>query len=175
MSATKRTPKTSKADPAKEETDAQSLGDVSQRELARLLNVDEKALRNWIKARPDAPPVSDVDAWKKYAHDNNLGKGACNKTIAELRAEKLAVETRLLHLKEQQAKGELVEVAEVRAYLAQLGAKFDQLLTQKIDTELPPRVLGKEIVGIRAEVLATHDEIRAAVNSGISQWTPPPV
>lgn len=151
---------------------------MSARELARQLGVQEKSLRRW-RARiaagelPTPPADDDVSGWAEYLAKNGLGRGESDPDITELRAEKLAVEIRLLELKEQQARRELVTVDDVRAYLATLGAKLDQYLTQKIETELPVRLLGKDIVSARSEARAIHDEIRAEVNKGISQWSPP--
>jgi ribosomal protein L29 len=138
-----------------------------------VLGFDESTLRQWRKL-DGAPNGDDAEEWRAFIKANNLGRGASSKSINELRAEKLAVETRLLHLKEQQAKGELVEVGEVREYLGRVAAKFDQLLTQKIDTEIPARLLGKDIVAARAEASLVHDEIREVVNAGLTQWKPEP-
>lgn len=145
-------------------------GEISTRELARQLGVDEKTLREW-KKREDAPGPNDVDGWKKYIEANGLGVRA-SASIVQLRAEKLAVETRILKLKEKRENRQLVEVEEVRRHLAVMAAKFDQLLTQKIDGELPARVVGKDIVATRAECRAVHDEIREITATGLSNWNP---
>lgn len=147
-----------------------STGDISRRKLATLLGCDEGALRKWEKL-PDAPKSRDVEAWKAWVAAGHITRPQGSGYAAKREA-KMEVETRLLLLKEQKERGRLAEIAEVKEYLARLGAKFDQLLSQKIDTELPARVVGKDIVAARAEARTIHDEIREAVNAGISQWTP---
>jgi hypothetical protein len=143
----------------------------SRRALATELGCSEKSLRNWEKLK-GAPSDFDVTAWQKFIEENHLLKGMADATYSQLRSEKLAVEVRLLKIKESQANKELAPIADVRAYLATLAAKFDQMLTQKIDIESPARLVGKDIVSMRAECLVIHDEMRATVNAGISNYEP---
>lgn len=148
--------------------DGEEATPTTRRALARVLGCNEATIRTH-QAKGATPELGDVEGWRSLLSNT---KASSDPTYHELRNEKLATEIRLLKVKEQQAHGKLAAVETVRAYLAKLGAKFDQLLTQKIDTEIPARLNGKDIVAARAEARAVHDEIRQAVNAGISAWQP---
>lgn len=141
---------------------------TSRRALAKLIGCNEATIRRR-QEQGGCPDFADVEGWRKLIAET---KSAGGQSYHDLRNEKLAAEIRLLKLKEQQAHGKLVEVEEVRGFLARLGAKFDQLLTQKLDTEIPARLLGKDIVAARGEARTVHDEIREIVNGGLSKWEP---
>lgn len=139
---------------------------MSRRQRAKELGVDEKALRDWEK-REDAPKDGKVETWQAYIEANHLAKGMTRKSYAELREEKIKEEIRLLKLKAQREEGKTLAHEDVRGYLARLSAKWDQLLTLKLETEIPARLVGKDIVAARAEARAVHDEIREICNAGI--------
>jgi transcriptional regulator with XRE-family HTH domain len=139
---------------------------MSRRQLAKELGVDEKALRQW-ETRPDAPQSKDVAEWKAYIEANHLAKGMTRQSYADLREEKIKEEIALLRLKKRREEGKTILIDDVREYLGRLGAKWDQLLTQKLETEIPARLVGKDIVAARAEARAVHDEIREICNAGI--------
>lgn len=139
---------------------------MSNRKLAAALGVDEKALRNWLK-RPDAPKGKTLEVWQAYIEANHLAKGMTRRSYAELREEKIKEEIDLLRLKKRREEGNSIAIEDVRGYLSRLAAKWDQLLTQKLETEIPARLQGKDIVAARAEARAVHDEIREVCNAGI--------
>ena len=122
--------------------------------------------------RPDAPKGTDVAEWRVFMEQNGLGREA-SKTKTQLQEQKLTEEIALLRLKRAQAEGSTVEVADMAAYVAGFSARLDQLLTQKLEVELPPRVQGKDIVEIRREARAVHDEIREIYNARLHEWKPP--
>ncbi len=139
---------------------------VSRAKFAELLGFDEKSLRRW-ELRPDAPKERDVETWRAYIEAQALAKGATGKSYAELKEDKLREEIDLLRLKKSKEEGRTVAVENVRDYLSRLAAKWDQLLLQKLEVEIPARLLGKTIVEARAEARAVHDEIREICNAGI--------
>jgi hypothetical protein len=89
------------------------------------------------------------------------------KSYADLREEKIKEEIELLRLKKRKEEGKAISMEDALSYLGRLAAKWDQLLTQKLDVETPARLQGKDIVAARAEALAIHDEIREVCNAGI--------
>ena len=129
------------------------------------VSVDEKTLRNCQK-RGEAPKEMTVAAWKPFLEEF-LKKGITRKSLADLREEKLKEEIRLLKLKAAREEGKTIALADVLGYMSRLSAKWDQLLTLKLETEIPARLLGKDIVAARAEARAVHDEIREVCNAGI--------
>lgn len=141
----------------------------NRRELARTLEVSEKSLRNWEKL-PGSPRTGDAAEWLAYIEKNNLAKGLGNEDIARLRAEKLEVEVAILKNKERRERGELIALQDVQSYLVNVSAKFDQLITQKLDVEGPARTVGKDIVALRSEFSQIHDEMRGVINAGLSGY-----
>jgi hypothetical protein len=143
---------------------------TTSKQLAKELGCDERTMARW-RDRPDAPKSDDVAQWRAYMDANGLGRDT-SKTKTQLQEAKLAEEIALLKIKRAQAEGSTVGVEEMAAYVAAFSARLDQLLTQKIEVELPPRVQGKDIVEIRREARAIHDEIRETYNSRLAEWKP---
>jgi hypothetical protein len=139
---------------------------ISRAKFAESLGCDEKSLRRW-EVRPDAPKERDLDTWRAYIEAQGLAKGMTGKSYAELREDKIREEIALLALKRKKEEGKTYDAADVKRYLSQLGAKWHQLLTQKLEVDIPARLLGKNIVEARAEARAVHDEIREICNAGI--------
>lgn len=139
---------------------------MTRRGLARALGVDESSIRDW-EDRSDAPKEMTVEAWKPYIEASHLAKGMTRKSYAELREEKIKEEIDLLRLKKLREEGRTLSLEDVQAYLSRLSARWDQLLTLKLETEIPARIIGKDIVAARAEARAVHDEIREICNAGI--------
>jgi hypothetical protein len=138
---------------------------LSDEDLCDALACDNRTLRRWRK-HPDAPGTNDVAAWAAFKERHGLGRGG-SQTKAELQEEKLRRENRLLDLKIAREEGKTIFAEDVKAYLVSLSAKWDQLLTLKLETEIPARLIGKDIVAARAEARAVHDEIREICNAGI--------
>ena len=135
--------------------------------LAEACNVDVRTVRNWQK-RPDYPKNALAGDVRKWADGLGLGRGAKHASYSELREEKLREEIALLRLKKRKEEGKAIASEDVFAYLGRLAAKWDQLLTQKLDVEIPVRLQGKDIVAARAEAQLVHDEIREICNAGIT-------
>lgn len=131
-----------------------------------MLSVDEKYLRV-LQEREDAPESMDLGVWTEWLQGNGLAKAATRATYSDLREQKIKEEIELLRLKKRKEEGKSIAMEDVLSYLGRLAAKWDQLLTQKIDVEVPARLQGKDIVAARAEALAIHDEIREVCNAGI--------
>jgi hypothetical protein len=67
--------------------------------------------------------------------------------------------------------GAIASVPDVAAFLQKMAATYDALLTQKIDVELPPLVIGLPIADVRKACERLHDEIREITNRGLQNWT----
>ena len=115
---------------------------------------------------------------KDGMYDGNLAIRGMFKYYAETRGEekqnlsqekylKLKADRQLAELKLSQGRAEVVGADDVADALRRLGAKWDQVLTQKLETEIPVRMLGKDIVACRAEAREVHDEIREICNAGL--------
>jgi hypothetical protein len=134
---------------------------------ADALGVDVRTLRNWRK-RPDFPAGATVEELRQWSTGLGLGGKSKHASYSELREEKLREEIALLRLKKRKEEGKSIASGDVFAYLGRLAARWDQLLTQKLDVEIPVRLQGKDIVAARAEAQAVHDEIREVCNAGIT-------
>lgn len=143
-----------------------SVGEISRRKLATLIGCDEKAVRKW-EADPEAPKTRDVEAWKTYVAKAHITRPP-TKGYAEMRTEKLEVETRLLKLKEAKEKREVIPFSDAQAAFDRLLAKWHQLIAQKLEVEAPARLLGKDITAARMEARRIHDEIAETVNANFA-------
>ena len=139
---------------------------ISRRKLAAAVGCDEKALRKW-ELLPDAPKSRDVEAWKAWVAAGHITRPQ-SKGYAEMRTEKLEVETRLLKLKEAKEKREVIPFADAQAAFDRLLAKWHQLIAQKLEVEAPARLLGKDITASRAEARRIHDEVAETVNANFA-------
>lgn len=141
-------------------------GEISRRKLALAVGCDEKAIRKW-ELLPDAPKSRDVEEWKAFVAKGHLTRPQ-SKSYAETRTEKLEVETRLLKLKEAKEKREVIPFADAQAAFDRLLAKWHQLIAQKLEVEVPARLLGKDITAARIEAKRIHDEIAETVNANFA-------
>jgi hypothetical protein len=139
---------------------------MSLRKQATELGVDEKTLRNWQKL-PGWPKHGTTAERQAFIEANHLAKGMTRRGYAELREEKIKEEIDLLRIKKRREEGNSLAIEDVRGFLRRLSASWDQLLTQKLETEIPARLQGKDIVAARAEARAVHDEIREVCNAGL--------
>ncbi len=135
--------------------------------LADAFGVSRQQVWIWRK-KPDAPKTPDDPAWPEWVDRNRV------RSDGNLRDQKLQEEIAILKLKRRQAEGASMSIDEMGAFVARFSAKLDQLLTMKLETELPARIQGKEIVAVRQEVRAIHDEIREIYNAGLLEWKPKP-
>jgi len=139
-------------------------------QLLDALECDERTLRRWRKL-DGAPKGDDVAEWLRFKAAHGLGRGG-SETKTQLQEEKLREEIALLRLKRARDEGATVLVADVREFLAQMAARHAQLLRMKYDTELPAKLAGKDMVGIRQTIAGTTDEVGEIVNKGLLEWTP---
>jgi hypothetical protein len=101
--------------------------------------------------------------WKDRAAGDLAGE-----KLAKLRTERMIAELKL-----EQQRGEVIPLDEMGDYVARLAAKWEQLLKLKLETEAPPKLIGKNIVEMRRELTLLHDEIRDICNSALDEWKPP--
>lgn len=138
-------------------------------DLAKALDVTIRTLNDWEK-RLGFPHGGTVEQINKWRDENGLGARS-NPNLTALRTEKLAVETRLLKLKEAKEKRELIPFADAQAAFDRLLAKWHQLIAQKLEVETPARLVGKDITAARVEAKRIHDEIAETVNAQFGEST----
>ena len=63
-----------------------------------------------------------------------------------------------------------MSIAAVDALSRLIGQKLSLLLRQKVEVELPGRVLGKPIAEINVECAQVADEIREVVNGNLADY-----
>lgn len=83
----------------------------------------------------------------------------------EAKLQKLKADAEMAEVKLAEAKREVIAFSDAQGAFDRLLGRWHQLISQKLETETPPRVVGKDITAIRAEVKAIHDEIAEIVNS----------
>ena len=84
--------------------------------------------------------------------------------LNEAKLQKLKADAEMAEVKLAEAKREVIAFTDAQGAFDRLLGRWHQLITQKLETETPPRVVGKDITAIRAEVKAIHDEIAEIVN-----------
>jgi len=87
--------------------------------------------------------------------------------LTKLRTERMIAETKL-----ELARGRLIDIETVGDFISRTAARWEQLLKLKLETEGPTRLVGKDVVGVRRELRAMHDEIRELSNVGLDEWKP---
>lgn len=143
-------------------------GGIAWADLAGKLGVSRQTIYNWRKL-PDAPTEPDVEAWMSWAAANKPDSthGDLNEVKRLVELEKL----RKLKRHNEVEEGAIASVPDVAAFLQKTAAIYDALLTQKIDVELPPLIVGLPIADVRKACEKLHDEIREITNRGLQNWT----
>lgn len=136
-------------------------------DLAGKLGVSRQTIYNWRKL-PEAPTEPDAEAWMAWAAANRPDSthGDLNEVKRLVELEKL----RKLKRQNEIEEGSIASVPEVAAFLQKMAMVYDALLTQKIDIELPPLVVGLPISDVRKACEKLHDEIREITNRGLQKW-----
>jgi hypothetical protein len=138
-------------------------------ELSRRLGFSRTAIYKW-RTLPDAPKEPDAVQWQAFIEDHGLGKRD-TRSLTEIKADVENERLRKLRRENEVAEGEIVNVVDMANMLKELAAKFDLVLTHKLDTELPPLLVGQPIAEVRAICAKCHDEIREITDSGLLDWT----
>jgi hypothetical protein len=149
---------------------------ITGEQLEALTGLTDRRIRQLAKLGYFPPPVRGVyqqvatvrGLFKYYREDRNNATSS----FQEARTRKMTAEAELAQIKVAEAKHELISVPEAVDFMAHFAAKLNQLLTQKIETETPARLLGKDIVASRAEARQIHDEIWEVCNAGLNEWQP---
>lgn len=126
-------------------------------DVAGQLGTTRQTLYNWRKL-PDAPTEPDVEAWKEWHEENKAGAGGAE--LSEVKRQVELEKLRKLRRENEVQEGRMIPVDEVVALIALASAKWDLVLTQKLETEGPARVVGKDIAEARIELRTMHDELR---------------
>ena len=138
--------------------------------VAAALGISERRLLPW-RTHPDAPQEPDVEAWMEFKEKWGVGKGGSQ----ELQRIKVEIATeQLAKIKRENAilEGEMIATKDVREFLQDWTAKLDLLLTAVMETNLPPKLVGRPIAEIRFMLRNAHDEIREATAKGLLKWQP---
>lgn len=144
---------------------------ATKSELAQHLRVSVRSLQSWGKL-PGAPTGLDVEEWKKFADENQLGIAGnrVGGSREELLQEKLRSEIRLNELKIQKEEGKTVLVSEVEERDLHLATLQKTVLYQKLGRELGARCAGRsaEELCVLGEQIA--DEICGIFSEGVEKW-----
>ena len=134
-------------------------------EIAGKLGITRQALYNWRKL-PEAPNEPDWDAWAKWAAEH---KPEANHDLNEVKRLVELEKLRKLKRENEIQEAQTISMEQVTAALRVATAKWDSVLTSKLDQEAPSRLVGKDIAELRAELAAIHDELREAMGKELSE------
>lgn len=128
--------------------------------MAGALQISRETLYNWRKF-PTAPKTADPVAWQEWREEHKPEGGDAN--LADVK--RLVELEKLRKLKRENEIGEAktVPVDEVVSSLREATAKWDSVLTSKLQQEAPARLVGKDIAELRAEMTVINDELREAM------------
>lgn len=127
--------------------------------LAERLDVSRQTIYEWrrIEGTPKTPNVAE---WEKWVEQNRQGEPA---DITEVKRLVEIEKLRKLKRENEIQEAKTIPMDEVTAALRVATAKWDSVLTSKLDQEAPARLVGKDIAETRAELAAIHDELREAM------------
>ena len=143
-----------------------SVERFTQARLAEALHVNIRTIQRWENepAFPKIPTPENVATWRAEK------KPRAREDLEQLKCEKLQQDIEIGELKAARLRREQIKVEQVDALSRLIGQKLSLLLRQKVEVELPGRVLGKPIAEINAECVAIADEIREIVNGNLADY-----
>ena len=149
-------------------TGQQQPGTLTGEQIEALTGLTDRRVRQLAKMGYFPPPVRGLyqqtptirGLFKYYREGRESSSAALN----EAKLQKLRADAEMADLKLAEAKREVIAFTDAQGAIDRLLARWHQLITQKLETETPPRVVGKDIIAIRAEVKAIHDKIADVVN-----------
>ena len=138
----------------------------TQQDLADALHVARRTIVRWQKLAgyPRIATPESVSEWRSEYKPPEKAE------LEELKCEKLQQDIEIGELKAARLRREQIKVEQVDALSRLIGQKLSLLLRQKVEVELPGRVLGKPIAEINAECVAIADEIREIVNGNLADY-----
>lgn len=149
--------------------DVPSSSTLTGEQLEAITGLTDRRIRQIAKLGYFPPPVRGRyermqtirGLFKYYREDRHNSSAAMN----EAKLQKLKADAEMAEVKLAEAKREVIAFSDAQGAFDRLLGRWHQLISQKLETETPPRVVGKDITAIRAEVKAIHDEIAEIVNS----------
>jgi hypothetical protein len=141
-----------------------------QNEIAKAIGVDVRTVRRWrdLDDYPtDATTVEQVVDWVK-----SKGLGQHKKQTRELAELKVLIAEQELEKKQREnqiARREIIPVEEASRAAARATAIWQLAIRAKLETEAPPRLAGKDIAELRAEIRTISDELCAEVSKIFDQ------
>jgi len=155
---------------------AESPSTISAVALVALTGLTDRRHRQLADAGFFPPPVKaqylltpTIQGMFRYYREMNARSGG---ELHAVKLEKLKAETEMAQIRLSETKGEVVALPDQIDFIKKFAARLNQLLTQKIETEVPVRLLGKDIVSARAEARMIHDEVWEVCNTSLNEWTP---
>jgi hypothetical protein len=145
--------------------------------LARELKLSRQAIYDARDRFPNEAPAKhqdgkkeNLDAWRKFCAEKQIGKDVATKTLSDLKAELMREQIELARAKNKREAGEMIDRETVEEAIALIGQKWDLLLRLKLEVELGPRVAGKSAAEANVEGSRILDEIREVVNAGLARF-----
>jgi hypothetical protein len=141
--------------------------------IATALGVTRNTICEWRK-RPDAPRNQDIEEWRNYMIENNLGI-ANNKQPAdksELQGEKIKREIALLDIKLAKERRQIIASDEIDKLLSHIASRQRAELLQFADTEAITLagIQGENIGKMRDLLKGLVDRQCDYMEDGIKRW-----
>lgn len=151
------------------ETYVENLSD-----LAKVLGISRVALNTWRQMsgapRADSAGRHNTAAWLKFRDERGLkGSETSSELVARQRILDLKIENEEFDLavkREQYTENEIF-IQEI----SELGTEQKKFLRQKLESELPKKLAGKDEAFIRAEMGAIVDAVCEQMERLVGKWT----
>lgn len=145
--------------------------------LAASLKLPPNVLRD-LRLNEDAPKRPLLLEWVKYRERMKTEgrlilddkESAALPTVTTLRDKKVHAEIRLLEAKVAKEERRVVPIGDVSALLTHLGATVRAQLYDALETEAPPKLVGRDAVAIRKTLREMADEICATMADIVTQF-----
>lgn len=163
-----------KAKPVLEEMDANQP--ATKTDICKAIGIARPTLDEYLKL-PGAP-VADttgftLDAVTKFISKQGKSERTCAKTdddIKALKTRELRLKCERLQLKLEAERGLYWSKADVSETVRQIAQTQRAVLQRKLESELPPKLLGLGVVEMTEHMKTTVDDICRILNDRTQQW-----
>ena len=159
-------------DPAKERKERGKSEKPTWTELSQRLRFSQTSITEWRKL-PGAPQEPIYEEWTVFIEDNDLGgqgrkSSEARENFLTARVQK---QNRLLDIEIAKKERALVDRAAVDGMLLQVSSLAKTVLYQKMERELPAKLVGLTPPEMSIKMREAADEISEIIANGFRDWS----
>lgn len=146
-------------------------------DIAKSLDISRPTLDAYLK-QPGAPKPNrarkydaiEVSDFISKTTDSEQTGAKVDSTLKDLKARELKLKCERLQLKLEAERGLYWPKSEVKETCRQIAQTQRAVLQRKLETELPPKLLGLGVVEMTEIMKATVDDVCRILNDRTTQW-----